>query len=141
MSITSHQIHSVLRTYGKQLRRGLTLSRTRTAETMQTLDTIRISPEAKRLQVVDRVAQEILYRLADTPDQRGEVDSQIVEALSEEYGRPLSVFYNSDEGMFNFNVWDADKKNVVEKLDGAKAEHLNRRLKEITRTVVDRTML
>ena len=93
------------------------------------------------MQVIDRVAQEILYRMADTPNQQGEIEQQIVEALGDEFGQPLSVVYNSEEGIFNFNVLDADKKNVVDKLEGAKAERLNSRLQEITRTVVDRTML
>ena len=50
MTITSNQIHSVLRTYSKQLKRGLRLNRIRQMETAGSVDTISISAEAKRKQ-------------------------------------------------------------------------------------------
>ncbi|MFH1092193.1 MAG: DVU0524 family FlgM-associated protein [Pseudomonadota bacterium] len=141
MTISSHQIHSVLRTYGKQLRRGQRLNRIKQVETQQPIDTIKISPEAKRKRVIEQVAVEILNRLADQGVRGEEVEKTIVGALSQEYGRPLTLRYDPAKGRFNFLVLDEDKPGGIKPLDEKETEGLNRRLVEITEEVVDRTML
>lgn len=141
MTITSHQIHNVLRTYGKQLRRGARLNRVRQVEVGQLSDKISISPEAKRQQVVERVASEMIFRLANQ-DLRGEgAEKEILATLSREYGQSLNVTYDQSSASLSFNVVDTDRGDVIRTLDGEEAEGLRQRLVEVTHQIVDRTML
>ncbi|MDY6850665.1 MAG: DVU0524 family FlgM-associated protein [Thermodesulfobacteriota bacterium] len=141
MTITSHQIHNVLRTYGKQLRRGARLNRVKQVDVGQIADKINISPEAKRRQVVERVASEIIFRLANQDLQGGGVEKEILATLSREYGRPLNVTYDQSSGGLSFNVVDTDRGEIVRTLDGEEADGLRQRLAEVTHQVVDRNML
>ncbi|MFH1140015.1 MAG: DVU0524 family FlgM-associated protein [Pseudomonadota bacterium] len=141
MTITSHQIQSVLRTYGKQLRRGMRLNRIKSAESGQAVDKLDISPEARRRQVVERVASEMVYRLSD-PEARTEgVGLEIVNELSQDYGQPLTMSYNEEEGDFEFMAVDSESGQIIDEVDPGEKEKLNRRLMEITRKKVDQTMV
>jgi hypothetical protein len=142
MSISSHQIHNVLRVYGKQFRRGLKLNRIKKMETSENVDQIKISPEAKRRQVVDRVAAEIMFRLADPQEGGGDVEREVLSTLKQEFGRELEFTYNIEAGKFNFGATGADKEgNESELLSEEENETLNQRLTEITRDIVNRTMI
>ncbi|MEW5722980.1 MAG: DVU0524 family FlgM-associated protein [Thermodesulfobacteriota bacterium] len=139
MTITSHQIHNVLRTYGKQLRRGLRLSRIRSSETQPAVDKVQISSEARRKQVVQVVASEILLRLANGA-QPDEVADRVLSTLNQEYGQPLEVAFDEEAGWFDFYVTDP-ATGQTRKLEGEDKRNLNARLVNITETVVDATML
>ncbi|MEW6263498.1 MAG: DVU0524 family FlgM-associated protein [Thermodesulfobacteriota bacterium] len=141
MTITSHQIHNVLRTYGKQLRRGLRLNRIKQADTSQPVDTIKISPEAKRAMVVERVAADILGRLADRSTGNTDVEQKVMDLLIKEYGRPVSLEFDEDKGRFEFNLLDSESGSVIETLAGEEADKLNSLLAQIAEQVVDQTML
>jgi hypothetical protein len=141
MTITSHQIHSVLRTYGKQLRRGMRINRMRAAEAAAGPDRVKISSEAKRRQVVERVASEILFRLADPGDKRQGVEKEIVDRLSQAFGRPLELSFDHEQGLFKFHVVDADTGYVSDTVTGEDAERLQHILVDVTRETVDQTMM
>ena len=141
MTISSHQIHSVLRTYGKQLRRGIRLNRMKNVNAAESGDRIRISPEAKRLQVIDRVASEILFRLSEPSAQWGDVEKEIMATLSKEYGHALALSYHAAKEVFQFSIMDEKSGEIIKALDDEEAAFLQNRLVEITRSVVDRNML
>ncbi len=141
MTITSHQIHSVLRTYGKQLRRGFRLNRMKATNTVESVDRIRISPEAKRMQVIDRVASEILFRLTEPSGQWGDVEKEIVTTLSKEYGQALRLSYNADKEVFQFSAIAEETGETIKVLEDEEAAFLQNRLVDITRSVVDRNMM
>ncbi|MBU2552335.1 MAG: hypothetical protein KKB20_28240 [Proteobacteria bacterium] len=141
MTITSYQIHNVLRTYGKQLRRGARLNRVGPAETGERMDKINISAEARRQQVVERVATEIMSRLADSGPRREGVESEILSDLSQEFGQPLQLGFDTQNDRFSFNVVDVEKGEIVKTLDKEQTERLTQRLREITLQKVDQTML
>ena len=140
MTITSNQIHSVLRTYCKQLKRGLRLNRIRQMETAGSVDTISISAEAKRKQVVRHVADELLFRLAESGSPVDEVDEKVLDTLAKEYGRQLRIALDKETGYFDFEVVDEKTGDVLERLAGEEKESLNHRLSAITEAVVDETM-
>jgi hypothetical protein len=141
MTISSQQIHNVLRTYGKQLRRGLRLNRMKQAESVGTPDQVRISSEAKRMMVVERVAAEILLRLADPVNNKGEVEREIISSLNKEYGQPLRLGFDSEHDRFKFDVIDESTGEIVKSLTSEETMQLNQRLAQITKETVDRTML
>jgi hypothetical protein len=113
----------------------------KTAHAAETVDRIRISPEAKRLQVIDRVASEILFRLTEPKAQWGDVEEEIVTTLSKEYGQTLRLSYNADKEVFQFGVIDEDTGQTIKVLDDEEAAFLQNQLVDITRSVVDRNML
>jgi len=141
MTISPHQIHNVLRTYGKQLRRGDRLARIQTPESGSIEEKSRISPESKRQQVVGRVAAEIIFRLAAQSEKKDGAEKEALSALSREYGQPLRVTYDRSGGVFSFHVVDPERGEIVKNLDREESERLYNRLVEITRQAVDRTML
>lgn len=141
MTISSQQIHNVLRTYGKQLRRGLQLNRAKQAESGEASDKVSISSQAKRMMVVERVAEEIQLRLADPSTSTGQVEQQILAGLSEEYGQPLRLGFDPVHGRFKFDVVDESTGETVKSLTPEETEQMNQRLVQITRETVDRTML
>lgn len=141
MTITSHQIHSVLRTYGKQLRRGLKLNRIRQIDEGEAVDQVRISSEAKRRQVVEQVASEILLRMTDPAAQSGDVQRRIVRDLSEELGTPVQLAFNENDGLFDINLLDPETGRASGRLEGEDRIKTNNRLVEIARKVVDETTL
>ena len=141
MTISSQQIHNVLRTYGKQLRRGLQLNRAKQAESGEKADKVSISSNAKRMMVVERVAEEIQLRLADPSTSNGEVEQQIIASLAEEYGQPLQLNYDPVHGRFKFDVIDESTGETVKSLTPEETETINQRLVQITRDMVNRTML
>lgn len=141
MTISSHQIHNVLRTYGKQLRRGLRINRMKQIEAGHSGDKVQISSEAKRMQVVERVASEILLGFANPEDKLGEPQKEVLNTLNEEYGEPLSLAFHQESGKFAFAVLDRKTGEPVKSLIGEESEKMNSRLVEITENMVDQTMI
>lgn len=141
MTISSYQIHSVLRTYGKQLRRGARLNRVKQVSSEQPADKINISPEAKRQQVIERVATEILARLAEPGPHDEGIEKDILASLSQEYGQPLRLGFDQAGGRFTFSIFNADQGEIIKMLDEKESAILQEKLVEITRRQVDRTML
>jgi hypothetical protein len=141
MTITSHQIQNVLRTYGKQLKRGMRLNRIKSVETGQPVDKLEISAEARRRQVVERVASEMVYRLSEPEAGTEGVGRDIMNELSQDYGQPLALSYNSSEGGFDFMVVDSESGEIVNEVDPEEKDKLNQLLLEITRQKVDQTMV
>ena len=140
MTITSHQIQSVLRTYSKQLRRGLRLNRIRQIESAKSMDKISISSEARRRQVVERVAAELMARLGGPGAADDDVAGRVMDSLSGEFGQPLQLEFDEETGRFDFDVLDEKTGAVVRRLEGEDKENMNSRLVTITEQVVDETM-
>lgn len=141
MTISPSQIQNVLRTYGKQLRQGAWLNKTKGSESRQSDDQVSISPEAKRAQVVERVASEMVFRMARSDVKMDEAEQAIVDQLSEEFGRPLMVVLDPSRGGLAFNAVDRENDQIVRTLTPEESVTLKTRLVELTRALVDRTML
>lgn len=141
MTITSYQVHSVLRTYGKQLKRGLRLSRAKLAESSPSTGLVRISAEAKRNLVVERVAAEILKTLVAPGLESSALAQEVMSALSQEYGQPLELTMDKANGRFRFQALDPQTGQVQKELDPEESARLSARLTQLTEQIVDRNML
>ena len=141
MTISSHQIHSVLRTYGKQLRRGIRINRIKQVEAEQAEDRVQISSDAKRRMVVERVSAQLLMGMAGPGPRNEEVEEEIVSTLEEEYGQPLGLAFDTKNSRFKFNVLDAKNGETIRTIEGEEADQLNERLVDLTEKYVDRTMV
>ena len=141
MHVTTYQIQTVLRTYGRQLSRRDGLSRMARLEGAPEPGQGRsaVSAEAKRQEVIGRITREIVGRIAQQPQGKaGGEEETALKLLSEEYGRPLQV--SLEEGIETFRVADEQDRRLVP-LPEAESERLRQRLYELTRDIVDQNMV
>ncbi len=138
MTATPQKVRTMLRTYGKQLSSAKRLARFRRALRMSGAeDAVTISKEAKRRELVDRVANEIMENLIVSGSE-SPVVTEIMEQLELEF---------QDRFVLEYPL-DGDDVVVLRGSDGG-AEELSlsekrvvlKRLWEITREKVDETML
>ena len=141
MTISSYQIHNVLRTYGRQLRKSPRQGPVKESQPEESTDRVRISPETKRLQVIEQVTMQILNNLAASGVQNEGVEAQVISRLSQEFGSPLALQYEGATGEFVFNIVDQERGEILRTLDPDESRQMNQRLVEVTREIVDQTML
>jgi hypothetical protein len=139
MVITSYHIQNVLRTYSQQSSEGNRLARFRRPEKGEQHDIVRISNEARKQYMVDTISQEMLDHLTGTSERNGTAQ-EILDRLSQEYGKPLEVGLKEDENLI-FKVMDQERKEVVDTLSPRDNEQLRHRLMDITRTIVSSNLL
>ncbi|MBF0530598.1 MAG: hypothetical protein HQK55_15285 [Deltaproteobacteria bacterium] len=141
MTISSYQVHNVIRTYGKQLKRGLRLNKTGSSGSGESVDKVNISAEAKRNLVVERVATEIMNALASQGRDASNMTEEVISSLSDEYGQPLEATFDKSTGQFQFQALDPQTGQVQKNLDKEDSDRLNARLTKLTEEIVDRNML
>jgi hypothetical protein len=139
MVITSYHIQNVLRTYSQQISEGSRLARSRKSERAEQNDFVKISSEARKRHMVDTISQEMLNHLAQTSERNGTAQ-EILNRLSQEYGKPLEVDLKENENLV-FKVMDQAGKEVVDTLSPMDSEQLKNRLMDITKTIVSNNLL
>ena len=139
MTATTDPVRAMLRTYGRQVTTARRLARyRRSLQAAEAEDEVRISREAKRRELVGRVAAEIVENCivtgSDTP-----VVEDIKADLEEELGFPIVFAYPpEDQEMQIFKVApDSDPVAIV----GEERAAVMRRLWELALEKVDETML
>ena len=142
MSINTYQVQNILRTYGKQLGRARKpKTQTSDAQNASGADKIDVSHNAKRRQVISKIAQEIISQITtQTVQERNPLEKDALEQLSQEYGRPLEVFRNSD-GSLTFAEIDPIAKKIIKELPSEQSQKLNQRFEEITGAIVNQNMI
>ena len=139
MVITSYHIQNVLRTYSQQISEGSRLARSRKPEKAEQNDFVKISNEARKRHMVDTISQEMLNHLTQTSERNGTAQ-EILNRLSQEYGKPLEVDLKENENLV-FKVMDQAGKEVVDTLSPMDSEQLKNRLMDITKTIVSNNLL
>jgi len=132
------EIRNMLRTYGKQLTSAKRLARFRRAlKRSESADTVSISRQARRRELVEKVSREIIENLIVSGNENPVV-SDILEQLELDFG---------DRYVFEYPLDGSDVQVLKETPEGVsdlpreeKAQVMNR-LWEITLDKVDRTML
>lgn len=139
MTATPYPVRAMLRTYGRQVTTSRRLARyRRSLQAGEDEDEARISREAKRRELVGRVAAEIVENCivtgSDTP-----VVEDIKADLEEELGFPLVFAYPpEDQEMRIFKVMPESEPEAI---DGEERAAIMRRLWELALGKVDETML
>ena len=141
MTITTSQIHKVLQTYGRQVRKGDRIRQEKLADQNTKEHTVKLSPEAKRNQVIDRVSTEIINRLINGDYKDGSIEAQVMDSLQKEYDKPLKISQDTQTGMPLFHVVDNEKGEITSTLESEEAGHVLQTLVDLTRNAVDKTML
>lgn len=145
MAITSYQVQNILRTYAKQLSRGQRLARTRAVSGPGPSDSVNISIEARRKQVIEKITAEIVsnigYRLPGLGGGLGGVEDAALKQLSSEYGQPLDIGQDAATGQLQFKVLDPHTGEVARSLGSEESNSLQERLFVITQDIIDQNMV
>ena len=134
-----YQVRAMLRTYGRQVTTARRLARyRRSLAAVGAEDEVRISREAKRRELVGRVAAEIVENCivtgSDTP-----VVEDIKADLEEELGFPLVFAYPPEEQ--EMQIFRTDGADGPQEITGEFKTAVFRRLWELALEKVDETML
>lgn len=141
MTISTYQVHNVLRAYGKQLKQlsqSRRLPHNKGVREPNRGDRISISAQARRKAVIDKVTSDIVNRIIhEGPGDNMELE--VFKQLEDEYGNSLSVKKGDSELVFK--VIDKEKGEVTETLSIDDSKFLKNRLEEITKSKVDDQMI
>jgi len=134
-----YQVRAMLRTYGRQVTTARRLARyRRSLQAAEAEDEVRISREAKRRELVGRVAAEIVENCivtgSDTP-----VVEDLKAELEEELGFPLLFAYPPEDQ--EMRIFKVEAANAPEELTGEVKTAVFKRLWELALEKVDETML
>ena len=138
MVITSYHIQNILRTYSQQISEGSRLARSRKPDRAEQNDFVKISSEARKRHMVDTISQEMLNHLTQTSERNGTAQ-EILNRLSQEYGKPLEVDLKENENLV-FKVMDQAGKEVVDTLSPMDSELLKNQLMGIIKTIVSNNL-
>ncbi|MDQ7838077.1 MAG: DVU0524 family FlgM-associated protein [Thermodesulfobacteriota bacterium] len=139
MTITNYHIQNVIRAYGQQISRTHNLNKVQRTEEQEQLDRISISAEAKKRQVIKDIASEVIDKLTHKQNWSG-FEREILNKLSQEYGRPLDIQKEETGSNIIFKVIDEKDREVVKCLSFEDSEYLQKRLFELTELVVQENM-
>ncbi len=138
MTIDTLLVKNLLRTYDKQLISAQRLARYRQSFTpSEVQDQVSISREAKRRQMVERVAGEIVDNLVVAGSQ-SQVVKEIRQKLEAELEARLLFRYAPDKGRVEIH---SQTRQGSEMVSDEESRGIMERLWQITLTKVDRTML
>ncbi|WP_075355630.1 DVU0524 family FlgM-associated protein [Desulfovibrio sp. DV] len=139
MTAIPYQVSAMLRTYGRQVTTARRLARyRRSLRAAGAEDEVRISREAKRRELVGRVAAEIVENCivagSDTP-----IVEEIKAELAEELGFPLIFAYPPEDQ--EMRIFRHEPGLDPQPIDGEEKVAIMRRLWELALEKVDETML
>lgn len=138
MTINPFLVKSVVRTYDQHQDTGRRIARfQKYMDRAGQGDSVSISKEAKRKQLVEKVAREIVDNLIGS-DSSNPVVKDIKEQLSKEFGDDVVFRYPSDGG--GLQVLKNTESGVAELTNGEKDAFMQR-LWEVAMTKVNETML
>ena len=90
MSISTYQVHNVLRAYGKHLSQSRRVLHDKSVVRPKPADRISISAQARRKAVIDKVTSDIINRIVrEGPG--NDMEQEVFSQLQDEYGNSLSV--------------------------------------------------
>ncbi|MBI5519536.1 MAG: hypothetical protein HY916_05705 [Desulfovibrio sp.] len=138
MSIQPVNVRLMLRTYGKQLTSAKRLARFKRALALSgAQDMVSISREAKRRELVERIAQEVIENLLVNGQDNPVVD-RVLSELEQELGERVLFDYPLDGGEVQILRQTPEGPQEVQTDEKMR---IMRRLWEITLSKVDDTML
>jgi len=134
MIITNYHVQHVLRAYSQQLSDGSRLSRDKLNRKAAQKDEVTLSPESKKMLMVDKIANQIITHLT-SPSERNETGQEILNRLSQEYGKSLDVASDNGNGLV-FKVVDQANGGATEYLSPQETDLLQKRMVDIARSIV-----
>ncbi len=116
MNIASHQIQNVIRAYGHRFGRSRLIKYSGSAFPSSSRDTISISTEAKKRQIAEQIADQVVA-MAKRGNLEGELEEEINIRISQQLGADVQMVPEGTEPKgFKFKVIDADNNDEVRTL-------------------------
>ncbi len=134
MEITNFYLQHVLKAYSQQLSNRARVSRDKAREMTLQRDEVILSQESKKKTMADKVVLQLISQLTGHTE-RNETALEILNRLSQEYGHPLDVSPNDEEGIV-FKVLSETSGEVTGYLPPEENEKMKKRLLEVTRSIV-----
>jgi hypothetical protein len=141
VTVSPSQLLKILQVYGRQRREGQRLEKEQVGKQDESGIQVRVSAEARRRQVVERVSMEIVSRLADNNYPPGGAEAEILGQLSQAFGEPLSLAREPGSGRLRFYVVNSEQGEIVRALGVEDSGRLAEALHELASHFVDQTML
>ncbi len=138
MTANTAEVRRMLRTYGRQLTSAKRLARFRRALRLSHAeDVVDISRQARRRELVERIAREIIENLIVNGTENTTVN-EVLEQLEKDYGQRIMFEYPLDGN--DVQLIKETEQGPIE-MSGNEKEQTMQRLWEITLAKVDATML
>ena len=134
MVIGNFQVQHVLRSYSRQLSDGSRTAKGKVDKRTAQKDEVTISAESKKRLLADKVTAEIMSQFT-SGSEITQTRREILDRLSREYGQPLELTYNPEQGMV-FVVPDETGGGGTKVLTGPENEQLKKKLFDITQSTV-----
>lgn len=142
MTVTTHNVRDVMRTYGRQVSRGRRLRSGRAALPPEVADQVDLSVGARRQAVIETIAAQIVANLTTHhPGLEQGLEQQALNQLSREVGHPLEVSQDERSGELSFVVVKPNTGEVAATLDPEDSARLADRLYQIISETLDRNMV
>jgi hypothetical protein len=139
MMISNFQVQHILKAYSQQLSARTRASRVKGEKNAPQRDEVTLSQESRKRMVADKIADQIITQLTDSSE-RNDTGREILNRLSQEYGRSLEVATNGGDGIV-FKALDETNGGVAESLPPSENEHLKKKLFDITQSIVYAQMI
>ncbi|GAB6095936.1 hypothetical protein JCM14469_21890 [Desulfatiferula olefinivorans] len=140
MHIPSYQINNVIKVYSRQISQNRLIDRQKGlgADGLSMQDSISISEEGKRQTIINKVSADILDRITRFGP-KDETEQQIVDRLNREISGKLKGF-DTHEQQFVFNFIGENNEKVTSTLSVEDSKIVSRRLEQLVRETVDKSM-
>ena len=138
MNISNYQMHNVLKVYTRQLSRVKKPEPQKTAAGRPSADSIRISADAKRQVVINKVAEDIVGRITSNGPQN-EFDREIVDRLKDEIDAK-TVWNRKKNFEFVYNVINGEMEKTTNRLSVKDSSFLIRRLEQLAKEAANQNM-
>ena len=139
MIITNYHVQHILKAYSQQLAVRSRISKDKANKNVVQKDEVAISQESKKMLVADKIAHEMITQLSNSSE-RNDLSREILDRLSQEYGRPLEV--TTDDGQrIVFKVVGETGEKVTAPPSSSEKENLKKKLFDITRSIVYESLI
>jgi hypothetical protein len=139
MIINNFQVQHILKAYSQQLSTRTRVPKADGGKKAVPRDEITLSQESRKRMVADRIADQIITQLAESSE-RNDTGKEILNRLSQEYGRPLEISANGREGIILKVVCETDGESSGS-LSPSENEELRKKLFNITQSFVYAQMI
>lgn len=132
---TNFTVQHVLKAYSQQLSARTRAVKGKVEKKIIQRDEVTLSAASKKMLIIDKVTHETIAQFANGAE-RNDMSRRILKQLSEEYGRSLEVSAKDGKG-FIFKVLSEKGDEILEYLPASENEKLEKRLFDITRSMID----
>ncbi len=135
MTITHFQVQNIIKAYRVQSAVRSRIARDKPVKSVNPKDEVTLSPESKKKLLADRITQGVMQQFLRGA-KPNDVIQKALEQLSQEYGKSLTVETGEEGEGISFNFVTPENPEVVQPLSPGESQKLQKRLFDITKTMI-----